>query len=322
MLATQITRLNSLEDSDSDESSESSDSERSSEGEVAEDRSHDPRSSALLRIYRQIREDIDTLYQVSLLIKRPGYARQYIHSTGTHAWDPRIEHFVDFDIRHVCEKIYDWEKKEPFNQEEPSRGKEPLKRDEFRKQEQSPDNDNSHKKGEIVATVEVIEERARLNNESSLQRTLTMRLAKANTRRREQLLYWSSHPDQLPITSDMHETLAPVLAEDAQIRTFVPMLPPQQDISSPSGQNDFQEEISEAPKSTVTRNTFSTAILSEPPNTHQAPRTIYAETVLGKQRSNRVPDPPIVSLKQDTFICPYCHLELSAIQMRDRQEWK
>ncbi|PVI03053.1 hypothetical protein DM02DRAFT_558808, partial [Periconia macrospinosa] len=143
-------------------------------------------------------------------------------------------------------------------------------------------------------------------------------------RRREQLTYWSKHPDQAPTTAPISKPTVTVqnvntyVAEktdnmpELRIEEFTPSeLPPDRE--------------SQGPRSTMTRNTFSTVVVSDVfgPRTVAGPaRTIYAESTVGNKRSNRVPDVPSSAFKHEVFECPYCHLTLTSRTMQNRLEWK
>ncbi|PVH93565.1 hypothetical protein DM02DRAFT_733037 [Periconia macrospinosa] len=254
------------EDSDSTESSSEMDS-------VDRNVPIPPLKRTSTKIFRNIHEDIDSLYQVLLMISRPDFGRHYIHSSNTDDADSTMLNYVDFDVRHVEDKIRSWERGNSSSNSEVN----VIARD-------SSKPPNLHE-GNILA----------------------QRLGKANTKRREQLKHWSKHPDQAPAS---HTTDATEKSEDFAASQDTP--------------NANSASIPSA-RSVVTTNTFSTVAVSDVFETGTIggpPRTIYTDSTVGTQRSNRVPQVPRTSLQQPQFECPFCHLLLDSTRMQNRQEWK
>jgi hypothetical protein len=284
--------------SDGSETDESTDSDQDNdECEPWERRPGTHRKFAT--ICRYMNGDIDSLYQVSVLIKRPGFNRRYLHSTGKVEFDSRIAHYAEYDVRHVVEKLRQWEQQKKLI---------PHPDSEVDVSEQDPPpyhvalEDFSDKRGDLIR-----------------------RLATANTKRREQLSYWSRHPDQ-PYTGVLGET------------TRVPLAPLTSDVEAhedraevhgnpgSAGSPHFQlAATSEGQRSAMTKNTFTIAALSDAldaPDRSGLTRTIYSESTVGNKRSNRVPDVPRAALDNETFTCPYCLANLMSKRMRNRNEWK
>ena len=220
---------------------------------------------------------------MSLLITRSDFDRKYLHSTEGTEFNPRTATFQDFDLRHVEEKLLEWkQQKKKVGDQEP------------------------------VATSEIIAGRF------PESKTLIRRLATANTRRREQLIYWSKHPDKLATEVDLidpmvneQKVLAIEHTEDAK-----PAL---------RSEAQHKETESQQPKFILTRETFSNAPASDISGTQtvvRPARTIYAESTVGNKSLNRVPQVPITSRSMPTFECPYCHITLDSQLMKNRQEWK
>jgi hypothetical protein len=235
---------------------------------------------AIWRSIRRIEEDTRSLFQVSLIIARSGFRRQYIHSTKEDNWDPRVAHYADFDLRHVEEKVLDWRCVRHDEETEP------------------------------IATSEVLQSR------SVFPTLLIRRLARSNTKRREQIFYWEKFPDQPPLPDQ-----TTVLAKG----TSEPVEDNKPDIEAQKDEMPPQETKSQAPQSIASKHTFSTAVVSDvfgPRSVAGPARTIYAETVVGRRSSNRVPNVPNSSLHEAKFECPYCHLALDSIIMQNRQQWK
>ncbi|KAI0098654.1 hypothetical protein GGR51DRAFT_577007 [Nemania sp. FL0031] len=154
-------------------------------------------------------------------------------------------------------------------------------------------------------------------------RWFCQRLARANTRRREQIWYWKSHPyvSKQPIarvilTQEARIRRDTVLSEDqgedsrSQVSTLTP----------PDPINAHGEE---RPLSVFSRLSFSTVSFSDvyDTKTNIRPRTIYAPTALGTDRAIYIPAPPEMIAGQTTFSCPYCGM---ALDFRDRRRdlWK
>jgi hypothetical protein len=231
-------------------------------------------------VLKRMADDIQSLYQLSLLVNRPGFNQRYIHSTGDHDHDPRVVHYAFFDLRHVEQKLLEWKKVDTkiANEEEPPA---PVI-------ESAPD--------PIFAT-------------GSCEHFLAKRLAVANIKRREQLMYWSRHPDVRPAV--------PELAAEAPV---VVTAPPQQ------GPQAIPEDTkSIVAKTFVTKQTFSTVARTDllDAQTESGPqRTIYAETTVGKMRSKRVPALPKAAELGLTFECPYCRIMIRSGAVESRQNWK
>jgi hypothetical protein len=239
-------------------------------------------------VLRHIAEDIDSLYQLSLLITRPGFDRKYLHSTREAEFDSRVAPFRDFDLRHVEEKLQEW-----------------------RQQKKKIDD------GEPPATPEVVADRP-----SDSKGILIRRLAAANTKRREQLLYWSRHPDRLATEVGLAEP-----TPDEQIKSGTEH---REDLkltqqTAPLGDAHRMETETQHSKSIMTKYTFSHAAPSDMFGTQTLAgpaRTIYAESTVGNKQLNRVPPVPVISQTTPSFECPYCHITLDSELMQSRQEWK
>lgn len=148
------------------------------------------------------------------------------------------------------------------------------------------------------------------------------RLARANTRRREQLQYWNAHPydpkkDAPKATEAPSQPLmqAPVqqVEEAQEVRSQASTLKPLD-----------PNLLRPGPKSAFSRQSFSTAAVSlvHDTKTNVRPKTVYAPTAIGKTRTNSVPDPPKPKDGSDTFLCPYCGTSLECYVMENRQTWQ
>jgi hypothetical protein len=240
-----------------------------SEDELASGRFADSRR--LRRILSDIKDDIDSLFQVSLLLKRPGFDRRYLRSTGKSDFDSRIAHHFNSDVSHVTEKILQWNQLENLaNDQQP------------------------------VATPELIDLRKLEKKVSGHQQELIRRLASANTRRREQLLYWFRHPDQPPPEFGVHEVLGKVHEDRTEV--------------------DSQGQVS-----TAAKDTFTIAAASDVYRATKMvgpTRTEYSESTTSNNNSSRVPDVPKAAFENDSFECPFCHAMLDSSEMQSRTQWK
>lgn len=148
-----------------------------------------------------------------------------------------------------------------------------------------------------------------------LQDILIQRLAKANTKRREQLLYWSQHPDMHPVSATRVERTVPILAAHMSLDSRREW----------AGSGPQAQAAPVGTQSTLTKKSFSTVVVSDvsdtPTGLDQA-RTIYAESRVGNRKSNRVPEIPMAAGKNPSFKCPYCGIILPSGKMRNRLQWK
>src|SRR5262249_38019253 len=138
------------------------------------------------------------------------------------------------------------------------------------------------------------------------------RLARANTRRREQIQYWTDHPygpkrGTINTTRLATPNLAQVPAKTAEGK--------QESRSRASTREPPKPNLPrEGPKSATSEQSFSTAAVSDiyDTKTNVRPRTVYAPTAIGQARSASVPDPPKTEKGDITFPCPYCGMTLES----------
>ena len=221
------------------------------------------------------------------MLSRPGFERRYLHSTGNREFDPRVQFYADFDLSHIQEKLHEW-----TNQRKTQRKK--INKDE-----------------PVASTILSDGRVAEPVFQSPSEETLGRRLAKANTKRREQLLYWSRHPDVRPDSPQLSDRLK---IQSAIPRNHVAELPP-------SHKGDAE---SHAPTTSTTLRTFSKvpasdAFYMQTKDGHT--RTEYKKSKFGRKTSNRVPDLPVI-WRKDSVDCPFCHIGLKSLQMKKRDEWK
>lgn len=262
-------------------------------------------------LVQEITGQIKSLYDLSSWLRQPKVADKYIRSVnsrsvGQPSGDSDIitlsTGFRDPDEKHVVEKITQWrglskaDRGVPFDDEEAA-----------------------HPKGcatgegvDVIATREGVED----------VMWFCERLARANTRRREQLQYWNAHP--YDPKRDVGNTLQPCppgpstapvrqVEEAQEVRSQTSTLKPADPTFSRPG-----------PKSVVSKQSFSTAAVSlvHDTKTNVRPKTVYAPTAIGKARSTSVPDPPKASGDSHVFPCPYCGMSLEYSEMQNRQSWQ
>ncbi|RYP69214.1 hypothetical protein DL769_005329 [Monosporascus sp. CRB-8-3] len=294
-------KLDPLGDTDQDSiSSVSADSDSDS----GEERDGPQRHSMpkICFLVQQILAQIRSLYSLSSLLRRPQVGGKYLRSIkavlkddSTSETIPLKAAFVKCDYSHIVEKVHLW------------RG--PTKCEmhmEFDTEEAAPP-------GSDVSPSDVED-----------ISWLCERLAEANTRRREQLRYWSDHPYDLrseQATANRleetiparihHEEVDRACKTESQVATVKP-----QDL-------DRQPE-GPASRWTLSRQTFSAVAVSDvfdaKPNVR--PRTVSAPTTVGKRQLNTVPDVPKTAKTDPFFSCPYCGMTLLSKDMRIRALWK
>lgn len=146
------------------------------------DKSRHSRVSKISVIMGHLAEQIKLLYNASMLLTRPGLNGRYLRSGKTDSNDDNLENFEDFDYRHICEKVKQWKRdRKPVTEEE----------------------------------VEMRKDRGHLGSEPS--EILCRRLARGNTRRRQQLRYWSRHPDEPKFAQYMAENGQKIVAQQPPV---------------------------------------------------------------------------------------------------------
>ena len=260
---------------------------------------------------QQIVGQIRTLYDLSSLLRRPKITDRYIRSVNSKAEQssttkpktlPLSVGFRASDEKHIVEKVIQWR-----GLTKTDLGVEPAK----------------EVVSEVANGVVSSDTFGRLNSDG-VEDILwfCQRLARANTRCREQLQYWTDHPYdpqgdtpsaiQIPSRKVAQVPLQPVGAvEESRSQTST---------LKPSNLNPLRL----GPMSVATKQSFSTAAASlvHDTKTNVRPRTVYAPTAVGRGRSNPVPDPPKAKDGSDTFPCPYCGMTLPYSEMGSRQLWQ
>jgi hypothetical protein len=265
-----------------------------------------PKVSKIAWLVQQAFEQIQSLFYLSSLLRRPSFTGKYIRSINRKARaDLEKEElslvfcFSTFDREHVFEKVRQWcgltksAENVSYEDEEPA----------------SPDK---------------IQGRTDFDTECSEDVTvLCQRLANANTRRREQLQYWTDNPDN----PAARETISALVKLDVPMKE-TPMKradESQSQVSTikPSDQKNLRQN--DEARSTLSKQSFSTVAKSavfETKTQSGRPRTVYAQSTAAKGRPNRVPNAPLPPKGGLFFTCPYCGMKLISREMDDRQAWK
>jgi hypothetical protein len=252
-----------------------SDSEYSSDsqqpdGDVPKKRP--PRISRFSLVLSHISEQISLLYHYSAIFRRPRLRGRYLHSSPQR---PDFE-IPPYEYSHVQQKFRDLASKS--SDASPQSGGAAL--------------------ADASADAKAVP--AEFNFEREV---LSMRIAAANVRRREQLRYWAAHPfddmeDIMPSPVKQDET-DPAPSETTARR------------SHPATVNTF---------SSVARSAiFETGTLAGPS------RTVYSPSDVGDHAnisSARVPKLPSKASQSSTFVCPFCQMTLESTTMKDRNAWK
>ena len=253
-------------------------------------------------LIQQIVGQIRSLYDLSCLLRRPKIADKYIRSVNSKLGTltsrdsdtlPLSIGFRVADENHVIEKVLQW------------RG--------LTKAEQT-----------IVFEEEGVATTGERLITDGVDNILwfCQRLAGANTRRREQLQYWNTHPydpekegpsaTQLS-SQDLVRAPTKEVDEAQELRSQTSTLKPPDPNLPRLG-----------PRSAVSKQSFSTAAFSLVHDTDAStrPKTVYAPTAIGKGRSTSVPDPPKAKDESGTFSCLYCGMTLEYSKMQNKQSWQ
>ncbi|KAF4336913.1 transcriptional repressor tup1 [Fusarium beomiforme] len=303
-LLTQATNIASRKydpDMGSDYDSISSVSADSDSSSLNEEEDTGNRMPKICLLVNQITEQIRSLFDLSALLRRPKVKDKYIRSIGSEKTSnldssetsSLASAFIGLDERHIVQKTLQW-------------------------------------RGLTKSTMKFdvdVESTAPLENVSSEGGVedifwLCQRLARANTRRREQLRYWTDHPydtkHNVPRISEVgSKAVLPNLATQSKDGSVLGSQ------ASTVNQTKFKEPPA-MPKSISSKRSFSTVAESDihETTTDTKPKTVYAPTEIGQARSSSIPNPPKVKDGQLTFLCPYCGFALDSSMMRDRQSWK
>ena len=300
-------KYDDLKESDQDSiASMSADSD--SEVEDGADRKR-PKVSKIAWLMQQAFEQIQSLFHLSSLLRRPSFTGKYIRSVNRNArvdlgkQESSLAFCLSrFDCEHVLEKVRQWNGLAKSAKNISYENEEPLSSDQIQ--------------GRTDLDIDCCEDIT----------ALCQRLANANTRRREQLQYWADHPDN-PAARDtisalptldvpMKETPVPEAKQAGESQSQVSTI-------KPSDQNHLRQN--DEARSSLSKQSFSTVAKSaifEAKTQSGRPRTVYAQSTAIKGRQNRVPNAPIPPKDSFSFLCPYCGMELIGREMENRQTWK
>jgi hypothetical protein len=284
-------------DMDQDSISSVSDSDYSTDNEDDSQRRRIPKIRMFIQ---QIADQIRSLHEVSSLLRRPTVTNKFIRSLNAGPETTTLQgldhlHLNDafrlFDDNHILEKVLQW------------RG--------LSKNLQS-----------LNFSDEVMASFSNAVNHQEIEdiRWFCQRLARANTRRREQLQYWKEHP-----YDPEHDVTSTNLVGDLDITRGIVTLEGQKEDSrsqvstlKPVGPH----VLLKGSKSVISKQSFSTVARSDVHDTRTniRPRTVYTPTVVGQDHAISVPGPPRTKDGETTFPCPYCGTTLDSKDM-SRQLW-
>ncbi|KAF5122309.1 hypothetical protein E5D57_012786 [Metarhizium anisopliae] len=278
-------------------SSVSADSDIDSDGDVKYQYNRMPKIRLLVQ---QILEQIRSLYDLSALLRRQKITDKYISSIDSKPSAPGNSSNLPLSIclssadeSHVVEKVLQW------------RG--------WTKSVDSVKSDDEN-----------FASRERRLTDDRVKDILWLcrRLARANTRRREQLQYWADHP--YDCNKDKHNFTGEEIENREQIPTKLAAEGKESRSQASTLKPPSANVQSEGPNSIVSKQGFSTAAVSDvyDTRTNIRARTVYTPTAVGQSRSNSVPNPPNTKNGVTTFPCPYCGMILESGEMENRQSWK
>ncbi|KAI8632051.1 hypothetical protein F5Y19DRAFT_422956 [Xylariaceae sp. FL1651] len=291
-------KYNPAQDIDQDSISSVSDSDCSTDNEDASQRRKMPK----IRLFvQQIADQIRSLHDISSLLRRPTVTNKFIRSVNVEPKITTLQGLDDlhldgafelYDAKHILEKVLQWR----------GLGKSTQSINFYDEAVSPVNNAPNHQEIEYI-------------------QWFCQRLARANTRRREQLQYWKRHP----YGPKQIVTNANVMRDLNITQGIVPLKRQEEDLrSQASTLKPLDPHVShEGPKSVLSKQSFSTVALSDVHDTmtNTRPRTTYAPTAVGQDRAISVPEPPRTKYTEITFPCPYCGTILSS-ESTTKQLWK
>lgn len=282
----------------SNESDSESDISTSSDGDA------EPPLERLATHLKRVFGNIDELYQLQSLLRKPRLNGRYLHSSISYDNLPGYQQ----DYQHIRQKFDCWAKDCIAQSSEEEAGESVTSR----QNRTEPDNQPG------ISINDILLRQQAEDNSLQVKDVLSRRLAAANSKRRKQLRYWETHPYREVGDDDR-------LLLDAKT-------PVQSDLDAAKRVNpgDFDNNAPKSVKAPTTVHTFSTAPRSAifPTATRHAnvevARTIYEPSLIGKSPRNtiRVPDVPLVAEGERTLTCPYCYMTLDVKAMENRDNWK
>ena len=241
-----------------------------------------------------MQEQITLLYHIAVLLSRPQLSGRYLKSTSDNRQASPMEMY---DRAHIEEKQQLWIAL--FNAENDTEER-------VQSEDLSPKSSRAkvYETWEDEPTVSQNEMEAReKTREKDDSRGIILRLARANNRRREQLIYWERHPFSKNI-----EEVASVTNEDLRVRLQDLDIERPKSLTSASTKQNFSD---------VAKSAFD-----ERKTVSGRPRTIYASSVITGRQSARVPNVPRAAFEEDEVECPFCHVMLDSATMQSRMSWK
>lgn len=258
------------------------------------------RSGKLAVLMAHIQEQIKLLYHLDTLLRRPRLSGRYLKSKNENR---QVSLMEKYDHAHIEEKHRQWitsfKSESEIESEAQSQDLRPEspKTQVYRTWEEEP-----------TVSHDVLEARKKSQKKDE-SHSIISRLARANTRRREQLRYWERHPFDRNI------------AEVASVTNREPhILLRGLDLS-----RDIGIERPKSLTSVPTVQSFSTvakSAIDETKTLSGRSRTVYAASVVAGRQSARVPDIPKAAFKGDQVECPFCHAMLDSRTMKSRMSWK
>lgn len=278
-----------LRGSDQDSiSSVSADSDMESDNNKK--RSQKPRRIPLIQFLAgQIHDQIQSLYYLSVTMRRPAVVNDCLGSTNKMTAWPLYSFFEEHDLKHVVAKIMQWKGLTKTAVTD------------------APDE-------EPAAPID-ISLTSPLEQLPTDMRILAKRLANANTKRREQLDYWNHHPDVSDVSHNDNINEGSIAEHSAQRLTdqsgkTLTRGPQHSKPISGTGYSDME-------------NTTRLSVTGPHDRTESGQgMTIYEPSVAGSTPSACVPDVPQSAHSKPHFGCPYCHQTLKSEPMMARQNWK
>lgn len=269
----------------------------------------------LLVVLNDLSDDIQQLYRLSKLLRRPRLTDRYLRSVS----NTQERKALPIEYIHIREKFNQW-----YNEEN--------------------DIENvSLEEQECISENAIHIRQATEDSSMNAQDLLCRRLARANEKRREQLRYWAAHPYERPKAQPSSAPIPATVEASGKITqprntpdfSQVPTLPStnirqqlQQEMMPKRPQVERDADLHSL-KPPATAHSFSTvamsAVFENQPSTLKDPdphRTVYAPTQVGGLGAIRIPDIPSESALRDEFECPYCHMMLISSEMRNRAVWK
>lgn len=266
-------------------------------------------------LLRQITEQVHSLFEVSSVLRRPTIEGKWIRSVPKSRDRANVDGtlqvsdaYKGLDMLHVSEKIQSWR----------GLGKDAVALSIEHEPSRPPSETADAKKANTLDVLWLCE-----------------RLAQANSRRREQLSYWTDHPYGSLRTDDAnsrHQVTDNGSKSGIDKSLEEQSAPTRSDANStlkpPTSAASTRKQDSHQSAATSKHTAFSTAVESDTYGDEMdagRARTVYAPTVSDgrRRRSNRVPDAPKrIGVDSMAVFCPYCGMQLDDGVVNQRDQWK